>query len=337
MNIHYKKIHRIAITPGEPAGIGPDIVIMALQKKWNWPIEFVICADTDLLLNRAKQLNLPLILRPYHFSTLSPSIPGKASILHISLNDIVIPGQLNVKNSTYVINTLKQASEGCIRKEFSALVTGPINKAIINQSGISFIGHTEFFAHISNRKKTVMMLSNNKFRVALATTHIPILSVPKFITQQSLSDIIIILAKDLKQYFDISYPRIYVCGLNPHAGEYGYIGQEEIEIIIPTLNKLKQKINCDIIGPLAADTIFQEKYLRNSDVILTMYHDQGLPVLKYVGFNQSVNITLGLPFIRTSVGHGSAINLSGTNNVKPNSMIQAISTAIDMIQRFYEK
>lgn len=330
------KIHRIIITPGEPAGIGPDIVIMALQKRWPIDIELVICADTYLLLNRAKQLNLPLQLKPYRFENSNPSVPGKGSILHVSLNNPVIPGQLDIQNNTYVIHTLQQASQKCILKEFSALVTGPVNKAILNQGGIPFTGHTEFFEQISHSKKTVMMLSNDKFRVALATTHIPVLSISQSITPKLLSDTINILIKDLKKYFKIINPRIYVCGLNPHAGDSGYIGQEEITIIIPTLNHLRKYNNYDIIGPLSADTIFQKKYLSNSDAILVMYHDQGLPVLKYAGFNQSINITLGLPFIRTSVGHGSAIELSGTSKIIPNSMNTAISTAINMIRTTYE-
>lgn len=341
MNTYYrnnKKIHRVVITPGEPAGIGPDITIKALQTIWKYPVELVICADSHLLLNRAKKLNIPLKLKPYNkFATPVPTVPGEASILHISLNNTVIAGKLNTKNNTYVIETLKQASEGCIRKEFSAIVTGPINKAIINQEDMSFIGHTEFFTQISKSKKTVMMLSNNKFKIALVTTHIPIVSVSKLITQQSLSDTIIVLTTGLQKYFNILNPKIYVCGLNPHAGESGYCGQEEIKTIIPALNKLRKKNNLNIIGPLSADTIFQKKYLRDADVFLTMYHDQGLPVLKYTGFERSINITLGLPFIRTSVGHGSALALSGTGNAIPSSMIQAISTSINMIRKSHAK
>lgn len=334
-NKYHKELHRIVITPGEPAGIGPDVVIMALQKQW--PVELVICANTDLLLNRAKQLKLPLKLRPYRFDINFPSMPGEASILHMPLNSSVISGQLNIKNSTYVINTLQRASQGCICKEFSALVTGPINKAIINQGGIPFIGHTEFLKKISKSKKTVMMFSNNKIRIALVTTHIPLSKVSKFITQQAIFDTIMILINGLIKYFNILYPNIYVCGLNPHAGESGYLGQEEITVIIPALNHLRQKNICNIIGPLPADTIFQSKYLNNTDIILVMYHDQGLPVLKYAEFDQSVNITLGLPFIRTSVGHGTAIELAGTGHVMSNNINKAISIAIDMMQTFHEK
>lgn len=337
-NKNYKKLHRIVLTPGEPSGIGPDIVIMAVQKKW--PVELVICADSDLLLNRSKQIKLPLKLKPYRLNIKSPSMPGEASILNIPLNNPVIPGQLNTtnNNSSYIIKTLEIASQGCIRDEFSALVTGPINKTIMNQNNdLLFTGHTEFFAKISKSKKTVMLFCNNKFRIALVTTHIPISSISDNITQQSICDTIIILNNGLKKYFGILYPRIYVCGLNPHAGENGFIGEEENTIIIPALNNLKTNYHYNLIGPLPSDTIFQSKYLNNADVILVMYHDQGLPVLKYAGLHQSVNITLGLPFIRTSVGHGSAIELSGTGNAIPNSINRAIFMSIKMIEKKYEQ
>ncbi|CAD83648.1 pyridoxal phosphate biosynthetic protein PdxA [Candidatus Blochmanniella floridana] len=337
MNQYYnQKRKRIIITPGEPAGIGPDIVIMALQKKW--PVELVICADLNLLLDRAKKLQLPLTLQPYYINTTTSYKSHSASILHIPLANTVTPGQLDTTNNHYVLKTLNRAAYGCINGEFSALVTGPVNKAIINQGGISFSGHTEWLAKISKCKKTIMMLSNKKMRVALVTTHIPISAVSSYITQKSLIDSITILTQGLQKYFNILKPTIYVCGLNPHSGESGYIGQEEIKIIIPTLNHLKQKNNhCHIIGPLPADTIFQKKYLSHADVILAMYHDQGLPVLKYSGFGKSINITLGLPFIRTSVDHGSAINLSESGVVKCNSMIIAIKTAINMIKNNAKK
>lgn len=328
--------YRIVITPGEPAGIGPDIVIMIAQKKW--PVELVVCADPNLLLNRAKKIKLPLTLRSYNFNKIaSPCLPGELSILKILLPKDVIPGQLDTINNNYIINTLKRASQGCINGEFLALITGPVHKAILNIGGISFYGHTEFFSQYCKFKKTVMMLSNNKLRVALTTTHIPISSVAKHITQENLYNTVSILSEGLKNYFRILHPKIYMCGLNPHSGESGYIGKEEIEIIIPTINILNKNIDCEVIGPLPADTIFQSKYLQHADVILTMYHDQGLPVLKYSGFGQSVNITFGLPFIRTSVDHGTSLELSGTGIANHNSMKMAISTAINMINNFYTK
>ncbi|WP_159714768.1 4-hydroxythreonine-4-phosphate dehydrogenase PdxA [Blochmannia endosymbiont of Camponotus nipponensis] len=331
-----KQFQRIVITTGEPAGIGPDIVIMSAQKKW--PVELVVCADPNLLLDRANQINLPLKLRSYHSKKITtPCLPGELSILKILLPKKSIPGQLSIDNNNYVINALTRASQGCLNGEFAALVTGPIHKAILNKGNIEFYGHTEFLSQISKCKKTVMMLSNNILRVALATTHVPILSVPTMITQQSLCNTISILAKGLKKYFNIPCPIIYVCGLNPHSGESGYIGKEEIKIIIPALNILKKNINYKIIGPLPADTIFQPKYIQHADVILAMYHDQGLPVLKYAGFGKSVNITFGLPFIRTSVDHGTALDLSGTGTALPNSMIMAITIAINMINNINEK
>ncbi|URJ25210.1 4-hydroxythreonine-4-phosphate dehydrogenase PdxA [Candidatus Blochmannia ocreatus (nom. nud.)] len=332
-----QKYKRIIITAGEPAGIGPDILIMSAQKKW--PVELVICADPNLLLDRAKIINLPLKLRSYYpKKNPFPCKPGEISILPSLLSQNSIPGQLNIKNSRYVINTLTRATHGCITGEFAALVTGPVHKAIINKYNIFFQGHTEFLSKISNCSKTVMMLSNNKFRVALVTTHIPIASITKSINHKTLSETIHILSESLKKYFGILRPKIYVCGLNPHSGESGYLGREEIEIIIPTLNILRKNKNYQILGPIPADTIFQPKYLKHADVILAMYHDQGLPVLKYSGFNTSVNITLGLPFIRTSVAHGTALELSGSGKALPNSMITAINVAINMSNNcMYEK
>lgn len=330
------KQYRIVITPGEPASIGVDIVIMIAQKKW--PIELVVCADSTLLLDRAKKINLPLKLRSYHPEKIpSPCLIGELSILEIPLLQKVIPGKLNIINNNYVINTLQRALKGCINKEFLALVTGPIHKAILNMGGVSFLGHTEFFSQYCQSKKTVMMLSNNKLRVALTTTHIPVSAVAKQITHENLYNTVFTLTQGLKKYFGILHPKIYICGLNPHSGESGYIGKEEIDVIIPTINILNKNINCEIIGPLSADTIFQPKYLQHADVILTMYHDQGLPVLKYSGFDQSVNITFGLPFIRTSVGHGTSLELSGTGLAKCKSMEVAILTAINMINYSYNK
>lgn len=331
-----KKIYRIVITPGEPAGIGPDIVIMIAQKKW--PVELVICADPNLLLSRAKKINLPLKLNSYHPKKIpSPSLPGELSILEIPLLANVIPGELNKTNNNYIINTLKRASTGCINKEFLALVTGPVHKAILNIGGIPFHGHTEFLSQYCKSKKTVMMLSNDKLRVALTTTHVPISSITKQITHKNLYNTVLILSEGLKKYFKIPHPNIYICGLNPHSGESGYIGTEEITTIIPTIEILNKNINCNAFGPFPADTIFQPKYLQHADVILTMYHDQGLPVLKYSGFKQSVNITFGLPFIRTSVDHGTALELSGTGKASYTSMQMAILTAIKMINNFNKK
>ncbi|CFQ48965.1 4-hydroxythreonine-4-phosphate dehydrogenase [Yersinia frederiksenii] len=331
MHSHNK---RIVITPGEPAGVGPDLVVALAQQ--DWPVELVVCADPALLLARANQLNLPLQLREYQ-----PDQPplaqqaGTLTILPVKTATEVTPGKLDVNNSHYVVETLAKACDGAISGEFAALVTGPVQKSIINDAGIPFIGHTEFFADRSLCPRVVMMLATEELRVALATTHLPLLAVPGAITQASLHEVITILDSDLKTKFGIRQPQIYVCGLNPHAGEGGHMGHEEIETIIPALDALRQQ-GINLIGPLPADTLFQPKYLQHADAVLAMYHDQGLPVLKYQGFGRAVNITLGLPFIRTSVDHGTALELAATGTADVGSFITALNLAIKMINNSNE-
>ena len=321
----------IVITPGEPAGVGPDLLIQLAQT--SWPVELVACADPDLLLARAKTLGLPLNLNEY-----SPSkhtdiqVPASLSILPIQLSKPATAGHLDVLNGEYVTQTLARASDGCLKGEFSALVTGPVHKGIINDAGIPFSGHTEFFAQRSHCDRVVMMLATQELRVALATTHLPLKDVSDAITQQSLNEVITILHHDLQSKFGIDNPRIYVCGLNPHAGEGGHMGTEEIETIEPALSNLRSK-GINLIGPLPADTLFQPKYLDHADAVLAMYHDQGLPVLKYQGFGRAVNITLGLPFIRTSVDHGTALDLAGTGHADAGSFITALKLAIQMTHK----
>ncbi|MFW5391157.1 4-hydroxythreonine-4-phosphate dehydrogenase PdxA [Yersinia sp. 2544 StPb PI] len=326
--------NRIVITPGEPAGVGPDLVVALAQQ--DWPVELVVCADPALLLARARQLNLPLQLREYQAS--KPALAqqaGSLTILPVKTATEVIPGKLDIQNSHYVVKTLAKACDGAISGEFSALVTGPVQKSIINDAGIPFIGHTEFFADRSLCPRVVMMLATEELRVALATTHLPLLAVPGAITQASLHEVITILDSDLKTKFGISQPQIYVCGLNPHAGEGGHMGHEEIDTIIPALDALRQQ-GINLIGPLPADTLFQPKYLQHADAVLAMYHDQGLPVLKYQGFGRAVNITLGLPFIRTSVDHGTALELAATGSADVGSFITALNLAIKMINNSNE-
>ncbi|EKN4863598.1 4-hydroxythreonine-4-phosphate dehydrogenase PdxA [Yersinia enterocolitica] len=326
--------NRIVITPGEPAGVGPDLVIALAQQ--DWPVELVVCADPALLLARASQLNLPLQLREYQQDKPAlAQLAGTLTILPVKIATEVIPGQLDVKNSHYVVETLAKACDGAISGEFAALVTGPVQKSIINDAGIPFIGHTEFFADRSHCSRVVMMLATEELRVALATTHLPLLAVPGAITQASLHEVISILDNDLKTKFGISRPQIYVCGLNPHAGEGGHMGHEEIDTIIPALDALRQQ-GINLIGPLPADTLFQPKYLQHADAVLAMYHDQGLPVLKYQGFGRAVNITLGLPFIRTSVDHGTALELAATGTADVGSFITALNLAIKMINNSNE-
>ncbi|HDM8036934.1 TPA: 4-hydroxythreonine-4-phosphate dehydrogenase PdxA, partial [Vibrio fluvialis clinical-1] len=236
-------------------------------------------------------------------------------------------------NGHYVLKTLERAAAGCMNDEFDAIVTGPVHKGVINRAGVAFSGHTEFFAEQSNTPLVVMMLATEGLRVALVTTHIPLAYVSKAVTSERLEKIIHILHKDLVEKFAIETPTIYVCGLNPHAGEDGVLGHEEIDTITPTLEKLRQQDGMQLIGPLPADTIFNDKYLQQADAVLGMYHDQVLPVLKYKGFGRSVNITLGLPFIRTSVDHGTALDLAGTGQADVGSFRTALAQAIELVDK----
>lgn len=324
------KVQRIAITPGEPAGIGPDLVLKIAER--DWPAELVVIADPALIEQRAAQLGSEISLRHYDPSAQAkPQQKGTLTIAPVTLGCDVVPGQLDVRNGQYVLETLRIACRGTLNEAFSAIVTGPVQKGILNQAGVSFSGHTEFFAQESDTSHVVMMLATQGLRVALVTTHIPLAYVSKAITKERLVRVIEILHHDLQKKFAIASPTIYVCGLNPHAGEDGHLGREEIEIIEPTLEELRQQ-GMDLRGPLPADTLFQDKYLKDADAVLAMYHDQGLPVLKFKGFGKSVNITLGLPFIRTSVDHGTALDLAGTGQVDHGSMLIAIEEAIKMAE-----
>ncbi|MEI9483325.1 4-hydroxythreonine-4-phosphate dehydrogenase PdxA [Enterobacter cancerogenus] len=321
--------HRVVITPGEPAGIGPDLVVQLAQR--SWPVELVVCADATLLQDRAKLLGLPLRLLPYDAGQQpSPQQAGTLTLLSVPLRAPVVPGQLSTENGHYVVDTLARACDGCINGEFAALITGPVHKGVINEAGIPFTGHTEFFEERSHSPKVVMMLATEAMRVALVTTHLPIKAIPDAITPELLREIIAILHHDLQTKFGIAQPHVLVCGLNPHAGEGGHMGTEEIDTIIPVLEEMRAK-GMNLSGPLPADTLFQPKYLDNADAVLAMYHDQGLPVLKYQGFGRGVNITLGLPFIRTSVDHGTALDLAGQGKADVGSFITALNLAIKMI------
>ncbi|EJI6848138.1 4-hydroxythreonine-4-phosphate dehydrogenase PdxA [Salmonella enterica] len=320
---------RVVITPGEPAGIGPDLVVQLAQRAW--PVELVVCADGALLTERAAILGLPLSLLPY--SPDAPAVPqpaGTLTLLPVSLRAPASPGQLTVENGTYVVEMLARACDGCLQNEFAALITGPVHKGVINDAGIPFTGHTEFFEKRSRAKKVVMMLATEALRVALATTHLPLRAIADAITPALLHDVIAILHHDLRTKFGLRNPHILVCGLNPHAGEGGHMGTEEIDTIIPVLDELRAQ-GMHLTGPLPADTLFQPKYLDHADAVLAMYHDQGLPVLKYQGFGRGVNITLGLPFIRTSVDHGTALELAGQGKADVGSFITALNLAIKMI------
>lgn len=318
---------RIVFTPGEPAGIGPDLCVQLAQ--WQLEMEIVAAASPELLSQRAEQLGLPLTLLPYEpDAPATEHTPGQIKVLPVALTAPVKPGVLNAKNSDYVLETLRRAVSGCLSGEFQALVTGPVHKGIINESGHPFTGHTEFLAELTGGTP-VMMLATPGLRVALVTTHLPLSEVSQAVTSERLEEITRILHTDLKNRFGIERPRILVCGLNPHAGENGHLGREEIEVIEPTLDRLRQE-GIDLVGPLPADTLFTPNHLQQADAVLAMYHDQGLPVLKHMGFGRAVNVTLGLPIIRTSVDHGTALELAGKGEINSGSLEVALNTAIQM-------
>jgi len=323
--------HRLAITAGEPAGIGPDLCVQMAQQVH--ACEIVVIADANMLAVRAQQLDLPLEIIPFKESDASVKRPQQAGTLvvrDVPLHDNVVPGQLNAKNSAYVLKTIDVAINGCTQGVFDALVTGPVHKGVINESGITFTGHTEYLAEKTDACP-VMMLATEGLRVALVTTHLPLKDVPAAITRESLSQVIDILSQDLQHRLGINQPRILACGLNPHAGEDGHLGREEIEVITPVLQEFRYR-GVNVQGPLSADTLFTDDKLKQADAVLAMYHDQGLPVLKHMGFGKAVNITLGLPMIRTSVDHGTALQLAGTGRAKIDSFLYAMSIASEMVR-----
>lgn len=321
---------RLAITPGEPAGIGPDLVIQAAQK--THAQELVAIADPELLALRAQQLGIEINLEIFDpEQEAQPQQAGTLKVLPVPLNTKVKCGQLDKENSHYVLQTLRTATLGCMDNTFDGLATAPVHKGIINEAGIKFSGHTEFLAELTQTPQVVMMLATPGLRVALATTHLPLRDIADAITPQLLEDVIRILQHDLQNKFGITNPKTYICGLNPHAGEDGHLGMEEIEIMNPVLDKLRAE-GMDLIGPLPADTLYVPKYLQDADATLAMYHDQGLPVLKHKGFGNAVNVTLGLPIIRTSVDHGTALELAGTGNCSIGSLEYAIKVACEMAQ-----
>jgi 4-hydroxythreonine-4-phosphate dehydrogenase len=321
-------MQRIALTLGEPAGIGVDLCIQLAQQ--NLPCQLVAIGSPELLMERAKQLGCPLQL--YDFNPdfpLTAQADGQLTVLPVVLAESVKCGQLNVANSAYVLETLRIATQGCLDGTFAAMVTAPVHKGIINDAGFSFSGHTEFIADITGGHP-VMMLACEGLRVALVTTHLPLSEVSKAITAPVLEKVLRVLEHDLRTRFHIAKPNILVCGLNPHAGENGHLGREEIEVINPVLDVLRQQ-GFHLQGALPADSLFTHKYLESADAVLAMYHDQGLPVLKHKGFGRAVNITLGLPIIRTSVDHGTALDLAGTGKADLGSLQYALQCALMMI------
>lgn len=311
------------VTSGEPSGIGPDLCLQ-LAGHAN---PLVVIADKQMLQQRAAQLGLTVSLHDYSRAT--PYVAGKLSVLHIPTAQPVSAGKLDTRNAVYVLATLDRALQGCVSGEFAGMVTAPVHKGIINDAGIPFTGHTEYLAEQTHTPLVVMMLAGGGMRVALATTHLPLREVADTITQTLLGDILRILNRDLQKRFGIAQPRILVAGLNPHAGEGGHLGREELEVMIPVLNRLRAE-GMNVSEPLPADTLFAAHRLRECDAVLTMYHDQGLPVLKHASFGGGVNITLGLPIIRTSVDHGTALELAGTGKANVGSLLEAIKVAIEM-------
>lgn len=305
----------IAITSGEPAGIGPELCL-ALRER-DFPARLVVLGDRDLIEERARLLGR-----------------GTAglTIEHVSLAVPSQPGRLDVRNASYVLALLDRALAGCRSGEFAAMVTGPLHKGVINDAGIPFTGHTEYLAEKTDTPRVVMMLAGAGLRVALATTHLPLKDVSAAITPEELETTIRILHADLRAKFGFDQPRILVAGLNPHAGEDGHMGREEIEVITPVLDKLRAE-GMNLVGPLPADTLFTKNVLAGSHAQLAMYHDQGLAVLKFAAFDEGINVTLGLPIIRTSVDHGTAFDLAGTGRASPTSLFAAVDAAIDMARR----
>lgn len=315
----------LAITAGEPSGIGSDLCLQLAGH--TYPL--VVIADKQVLQQRAAQLGIDVALHDY--STTTPHVAGKLSVLHVPVAQPVSAGKLDTQNAAYVLKTLDRALQGCVSGEFAGMVTAPVHKGIINDAGIPFTGHTEYLAEQTNTPLVVMMLAGGGMRVALATTHLPLREVANAITQPLLEDILRILHRDLQKRFGLSHPRILVAGLNPHAGEGGHLGREELDVMIPVLNRLRAE-GMNVSEPLPADTLFAAHRLRECDAVLAMYHDQGLPVLKHASFGEGVNITLGLPIIRTSVDHGTALELAGTGKANVGSLLEAIKVAIEMAQ-----
>lgn len=327
-------MQKLILTAGEPAGIGPDLCVQIAQQ--DLPYSLTVIADRDLIASRAKQLGLPIQLIEVETeanakaSKATTHQAGSLRILHTPLAQPAEPGKLNAANAQYVLTTLKTAIDQCCTGQFDALVTAPVHKGIINDAGIAFTGHTEYLAQ-QTRSKVVMMLVGGGMRVSLVTTHLPLKDVAAAITPVVLEEKIRIIHQDLIGRFLIDHPCIAVTGLNPHAGESGHMGREEIDVIIPVIEKLKSA-GINLIGPVPADTVFNPSQLKNYDCVLAMFHDQGLPVLKHASFGAGVNVTLGLPIIRTSVDHGTALDLAATDKVDAGSMLTAIELAATLAQ-----
>ncbi len=321
-------VPRIILTSGEPAGIGPDACVSIAAEAW--AADLVVAGDTELLRSAARDLKVPLRIAAYDPRT-PPTVhqPQTLKVLHVPTAAPVIAGTLDSRNARYVIDMLDRACDGCMNGEFAAMVTAPVQKSTLLDAGFEFSGHTEYLAERSRAALPVMMLLTGELRVALVTTHLPLAAVPHAITADRLRTTLRIVHTDLGRHFGIAAPRISVLGLNPHAGESGHLGREEIDVIEPVLRELRAE-GLNLRGPLPADTAFAPQFLADADVIVAMYHDQGLPVIKSVGFGNAVNVTLGLPILRTSVDHGTALALARTGNADTGSLRAALALAIDL-------
>ncbi len=322
-------IPKLFITAGEPAGIGPDLCVQIAQQALS--CQLTVVADRDLLSERAQKLELPLQVVEADPEDTHPHQAGKLRVLHVPVHNPVIAGKLDVANAAYVLETLQHAVKACMTRVADAMVTAPVHKGIISQSGIQFSGHTEYLSELTG-SQAVMMLVGGGMRVTLATTHLPLKDVSAAITPARLEQRLRIIHHDLVARFAIEHPCIAVAGLNPHAGESGHLGREEIDVIIPVLEKLRAE-GMNLLGPLPADTLFNPPQLKGYDCIFAMYHDQGLPVLKHASFGSGVNVSLGLPIIRTSVDHGTALDLAGTGQADPGSMRAAIQMALTLVEK----
>jgi 4-hydroxythreonine-4-phosphate dehydrogenase len=324
-------VPRIVITSGEPAGIGPDACVVLAQSGWD--ADIVVAADSALLTATARILCLPLTIQAYDSSrSPSPHRAGTLSVMHISAPQPVIAGRPDPRNAAYVIDMLDRACDGCLNGEFAAMVTAPVQKSTLMDAGYAFTGHTEYLAARTRAALPVMLLVSGRLRVALVTTHLALADVPSAITRERLRATLRIVDMDMDRHFSVSAPRMAVLGLNPHAGEAGHLGREEIDVIQPVIQELRAE-GLNIEGPVPADTAFTPRFLQNVDVVVAMYHDQGLPVIKHAGFGNGVNVTLGLPILRTSVDHGTALSLARTGTADTGSLRAALALAIELSAR----
>lgn len=321
---------RLALTVGEPAGIGPDICLDLVRAGTLPELELVLIGDRRLLAERAAALGYPVRLTPFDpDQRAAPAMPGTATVLHVDLPRPPPPGRPDPANALALLEGLDHAVRGCLDGRFDALVTAPLDKGVIADAGIPFSGHTEYLAARCGTTQVVMLLVAERLRVALATTHLPLREVADALTVDGIAGTLRILDHDLRQRFGVARPRIAVCGLNPHAGERGHLGREEIDVIAPAIARAKAD-GLDVTGPLPADTLLTPARLAPFDAVLAMFHDQGLPVLKYAGFGRAVNVTLGLPIIRTSVDHGTAYDLAGSGRADAGSLLAAVSLAAEL-------